>query len=184
MSGHYHYLSAGTVRLRTVISKIYKIIGGILTAIFAFGVIGGLIRYTDALRQYLPVYIVFLIPSVYLLSRGFLIQKQINAARQYETVFSADRDGLVTVREIAELTGKQEADVMKELNKLFQNKYFHDCSLQHNGTAGVILPDAAKGDQGAGFVTVRCDNCGASTRLRAGSIGRCQYCGAPIKGEE
>ena len=45
------------------------------------------------------------------------------------------------------------------------------------------MTDAEQGDKGTGFLQAVCPHCGGVTRLRAGSFGKCEFCGGPIRGK-
>lgn len=180
MNPHIRYLSLSTVAQKLIMQKVLLVLGGILTVFFTFGVVGGILDYSEGLRKGIPVYAVFLIPSVLVFLMGLNIGRQIGAARRYETIFSADRDGVVALGELVGQMGKSEMKIFMELEKLFRAGYFVNCTLQRGGAPCVLIVDAMVGETGVGFVTVACINCGGQSRIRAGSRGACQYCGAPI----
>lgn len=97
MSDRTRYLSLQTVTRQTARQKRLTVTGGILTVFFVFALIGGLTGYTEELRKGVLVYLVFLIPSFLILYRGYSIGRQIGAARRYESIFAADKDGIVTL---------------------------------------------------------------------------------------
>lgn len=173
------YLSLKTVARQAVKQKCLMIIGGILTSFLAFGIIGG-IAGEGELRGGIPVYLVFLIPSLMILYRGYDAGRQIGAARRYESIFAADKDGIVTADELVRQTGKSPSRISKELERLFQAGYFYDCTLQQGGELCVLISEANTDERGIGFVMVKCKSCGGSTRIRAGSRGICQFCGSAI----
>lgn len=158
------------------------IFGGFLTAVFGFGVIAGLMG-DETLRQHLTMYTVFLIPSVLLFLRGFRIAHWNNLARRYDIIFAGDRDGFVSMEELIRQTGKPDQKIIGELNRLFDKGYFTDCTLEVVGNPGVRILDARIGEENRGFLDVFCPSCGGVNRLRAGSYGKCSFCGAPIQGK-
>ena len=160
--------------------------GAILTAFFAFGIIEGILDKgpDHNLREGLTVYICCFIPSVFLLWRGILAGRIADTASRYETIFAADRDGVVTIEELKRFTGKSQEKIIKELKAAFGRGYFSGCALQEGGSPCVILSDARKvSPTRQGFLTVTCPNCGASNRIRVGSISMCEYCNSPLTGE-
>ena len=52
-----------------------------------------------------------------------------------------------------------------------------------NGAKTKQLINQQNVNNGVGFVQVICPNCGTMNRLRAGSMGKCVACQAPVKGE-
>lgn len=118
--------------------------------------------------------------GIFLFVRSLVTGRELQAARRYERLFSNDRDGVVTLAEMGRQTGKTPEAVTKELSALFQKNYFRDCVLEYGSEPRVVIADAMTDERGVGFVSVRCANCGAVTRMRAGSRGFCRYCGAPL----
>lgn len=180
MNPHIRYLSLSMIAQKRIMQKVLLILGGTLTTFFAFGVVGGIFDYSEGLREGIPVYVVLMIPGLLLLYKGFAIGRQIGAARRYETIFSADRDGVVAIGELVGQMGKSEIKIFMELEKLFRTGYFVNCSLQRGGVPCVRIADAMVGESGVGFMIVTCSNCGGQSRIRAGSRGACQFCGSPI----
>ena len=88
------YLSPKTEIKQERKKGVLTVTGGILSAFFAFGLVGGILGYTEGLREGVLVYLFFLIPSLLLLWKGIRIGKMTKAARRYDTVFAIDRDGL------------------------------------------------------------------------------------------
>lgn len=158
--------------------KRFLISGIILTVFFGFGVIGGITGQTEGLRQGLTVYLVFLIPSLLLIWKGVSIGKRMDAARRYNSIFLLDTDGFVTLEELTRCTGQTAGAVQKELELLFRKGYFQSCAFRQGD--GVILSSAVGDRKEEGFVMVRCPNCGAASRIRAGTTERCPYCGGPV----
>ena len=114
-----------------------------------------------------------------LIIRAYFVGKEIGTARQYERMFGADRDGLVTLQELARLSGKTPERVEKELDRLFSRNLFENCVLQRTGEPAVLINDA-QAEEGIGFVFVKCASCGGISRIRENSRGKCQFCGAPV----
>ncbi len=174
------YLSNGTVIAQGIYSKLMMLVGGVNTGLFAIAVVMSFTMKDEKLKEGAPVYIslmfLFAIPLLLGIRKGRLT----DTARRYETIFASDRDGVVTLEELATQTGKNGKKVFAELEKLFRKGYFRGCTLQRGGEPCVIIKDAMEGESGVGFASVTCRNCGAVTRIRAGSRGKCNFCGAPI----
>ena len=77
--------------------------------------------------------------------------------------------------------GKATAQILSELERLLEKGYLCNCSLQKTGQPCVLLSDGRADIDGSGFVNVVCDICGGTTRLRAGSSGKCEYCGKALE---
>ena len=174
------YLSQVVVFEQERKRKICFIAGAIGACFFLFGIVEGLIGATPALREGLPLYVICFAAFALLLLNGVRVSKRIDAAKRYETIFVADRDGVVTAEELCAQTGKSQDAVFKELETLFQKGFFQNCGLRRGGVPCVIIADAMNGESGVGFADVTCASCGATTRMRAGSRGHCPYCGKPI----
>ena len=77
--------------------------------------------------------------------------------------------------------GKATAQILSELERLVEKGYLCNCSLQKTGQPCVLLSDGRADIDGSGFVNAVCDICGGTTRLRAGSSGKCEYCGKALE---
>ena len=122
--------------------------------------------------------------GAWLTVKGLLAGRQTEAAKGYERLFSNDRDGVVTLSELARQTGKAPDAVLQELSALFQKNFFRGCVFYRDGEPRVVIGDAMIHERGVGFVSVSCPKCGAVSRVRAGSRSFCQFCGAPLADKE
>ena len=174
------YLNERKIAAHEVKRKIQIVIALIFGSFFMFGFVNGIIEKDPGMAA---VGGILLLPFLYMfwcgLKTGFLIE----AARRYETVFGSDRDGLVTVEELSTMFGKPGYKLMRELDRIFRRGYFQNCTLQQGGHPGVILYDATVGENGVGFIEVRCPNCGGINRIRSGSHSKCTFCGGPVTGQ-
>lgn len=175
------YVNERVIGINAGKRKIFLVLGAVLSCFFLFGIVSGILGTTQGLREGLPVYIIFFIPSVFLLLHGVRLGGSIDAARRYDSIFTADSDGFVTMAELQRQTGRSADAILKDLEKLFRKGYFHDCSLERGGEPRVIIANAKAGESGIGFAEVSCPHCGGTTRIRAGSRGKCAYCGSDIK---
>ena len=167
--------------------KTQRIAGWILTIFFLFAVVSSLTAGPEEqdLRDGLGIYVVGLLLSGFLLFCGFRNAARLTAAERYAALFALDQDGFVTVEELAASSGKPSAKAMSGLKKLFNMGLFQNCSLQNGGDhPGVLLPDVQLDRSAVGFVHVKCPNCGGTTRIRFGVVGKCEWCGSPIRGKE
>lgn len=177
------YLSKKTLVKEGIKKRIMVISGGILTVLFAISVLMAIVGYSEDLRQNLIIYVALLIPSVLLLYKGMKAGALTELANRYNSIFECDRDGVVTISELTKQTGKASSKILSELERLLEKGYLCNCSLQKSGQQCVILSDGTAGKDDSGFVNVVCDICGGTTRLRAGSSGRCEYCGKALKSQ-
>ena len=177
-SGGGTYISKVAIARLTLKKHIQMIIGGFFTAIFLYGIIAGTVGHNEKLREALITDIVMIVPSGLLLLNGIKNGKNAGRAYRYNAIFMCDVDGTVTIEELAKQSGKPPYKVLSELEKLFEKGVFCDCTLQKQGVPCVIL----SGREGTktSFVNVVCEKCNGTTKIRAGSSGKCEYCGNAI----
>lgn len=172
------YISKIAIARLTIKKHIQIIIGGFFTAVFLFGIISGVTGYNENLRDNLITNVVMIVPSALLLLNGIKNGRVAARAYRYNSIFMCDVDGTVTINELANQSGKPPFKVISELEKLFEKGVFCECTLQKQGLPCVIL----SGREGSktGFVNIVCEKCNGTTRIRAGSSGKCEYCGNAI----
>ena len=172
------YISKVGIARITLKKHIQMIIGGFFTAVFLFGIISGVTGYNENLRDNLITNIVMLVPSALLLINGIKNGRMAGRAYRYNSIFMCDIDGTVTIEELARQAGKMPFKVLSELEKLFEKGVFRDCTLQKQGLPCVIL--SGRENSKTSFVNVVCEKCNGTTRIRAGTSGKCEYCGNAI----
>ena len=177
-SGGGTYISKVAIARLTLKKHIQMIIGGFFTAVFLFGIISGVTGYNEKLRDNLITNMVMIVPSGLLLLNGIKNGRMAARAYRYNSIFMCDADGTVTIEEIAKQSGKQSFKALAELEKLFEKGVFCDCTLQKQGMPCVIL--SGREGRKTGFVNIVCEKCNGTTRIRAGSSGKCEYCGNAI----
>lgn len=177
-SGGGTYISRVAIARLTLKKHIQMIIGGFFTAVFLFGIISGVTGYNEKLRENLITNIVMFVPSGLLLLNGIKNGRRASLAYRYNSIFMCDIDGTVTIEELAKQSGKPPFKVISELESLFEKGVFCDCTLQKQGRPCVIL--SGRENSKTGFVNVVCEKCNGTTRIRAGSSGKCEYCGNAI----
>lgn len=149
-------------------------IGGFLAATTVFGTILNIMEAKGTLKADILTVLVCSIPLILGIRNGH----KASLVRRYDAIFMHDNDGTVTINELAKQTGKPTHKIIKELEYLFGKGMFRDCTLQTGGIPCVIL----MGREGSRtkFIEVVCENCGGVTRIRAGTTGKCEYCGKAI----
>ena len=172
------YISKIAIARLTIKKHIQILIGGFFTAVFLIGIISGVTGYNENLRDNLITNVVMIVPSALLLLNGIKNGRMAARAYRYNSIFMCDVDGTVTINELANQSGKPPFKVISELEKLFEKGVFCECTLQKQGSPCVIL----SGREGSktGFVNIVCEKCNGTTRIRAGSSGKCEYCGNAI----
>lgn len=134
----------------------------------------------EELKDGLLIYVLFLIPSGLLWYKGIKLGKLMDLAKRYNSIFECDRDGTVTLSELTKQTGKPSGVMLSEIELLLSKGFLCGCTLQKKCNPCVILADGIADMEGAAFVNALCPVCGATTRIRSGSSGKCEYCGSPI----
>ena len=177
-SGGGTYISAVAIARLTLKKHIQMIIGGFFTAVFLFGIISGVTGYNEKLRDNLITNIVMLVPSALMFINGIKNGIRANLARRYDSIFMCDQDGTVTIEEISKQMGKPSYKALSELEWFFGKGVFRDCTLQKQGSPCVLL--SGRENSKTSFVNVVCEKCNGTTRIRAGSSGKCEYCGNAI----
>lgn len=183
MSTQTSYLNKGPIIADRIISIIKLGFGGFFGFIFLFAIIASITEYSSMDISDLGFSIILFIPFALLFRSGLKQGRRPRLARRYDQIFSSDRNGFVSLKELCDQTGKEAGKVQTELEKLFRRGYFSGVNLRQGDNPGVFIADARIGEEGIGFIDVKCEYCGATSRLRAGSKGKCSYCGAPMEGK-
>lgn len=177
-SGGGTYISHAALGRLAWKKNVQMVVGGVFITFFMIGIIGGLMDNKQTLRDGLLAGIIILLPFVLLFLSGIRNSRKIGLARRYNLIFMCDGDGTVTVHELANQIGKPSVKVLSQLEWLFRKGVFCDCTLQQGGEPCVIL--SGRTGSKTSFVNVVCEKCNGTTRLRAGTFGKCEYCGSAI----
>lgn len=177
-SGGGTYISNDVLGRLSFKKNIQVVVGGFFTTFFVLGIIGGLMKDDQVFWDGLISGIIILLPFVLLFLSGIRNSRKIGLARRYNLIFMCDGDGTVTVHELANQIGKPSVKVLSQLEWLFRKGVFCDCTLQQGGEPCVIL--SGRTGSKTSFVNVVCEKCNGTTRLRAGTFGKCEYCGSTI----
>lgn len=177
-SGGGTYISNDVLGRLSFKKNIQVVVGGFFTTFFVLGIIGGLMKDDQVFWDGLISGIIILLPFVLLFLSGIRNSRKIGLARRYNLIFMCDGDGTVTVHELANQIGKPSVKVLSQLEWLFRKGVFCDCTLQQGGESCVIL--SGRTGSKTSFVNVVCEKCNGTTRLRAGTFGKCEYCGSAI----
>ena len=174
------YLSEKRLKKAAATRKALFISGGIIVVLFAL-MFPLAFTTNPELRPNLTLYGICILPGLFLIWRGLKLRRLIRMANRFNSIFACDRDGFVSLTELTNQCGMGETETLQILEALFQKGFFELCTLHRHGRQGVELTDAGIGDGGEGFLNVECEHCGGTTRLRAGTFGTCEYCGASIR---
>ena len=113
-----------------------------------------------------PAFIFWIIVGPLMLIEVGVSVINIGDARFYSSYFEGDLDGYITAAELADVTGKREAKVKKQL-KLFLRLYMKNYTVKDDGV-----------ELASKTVTCECLNCGAPIEKRIYFTGKCEYCGS------
>ena len=179
MSAKKTYLNQELIRKTRSKAKFQMIFG---ISLLCFHSLGFLCVYEGTLpKMYIPLTVTLLVPFIYLIWCAAIHYSFISKAEAYDKIFIKDKDGIITASEMGNVLNKEYFDIFVELEKIFRRGYFVNCTLQQGRNPSVIINNAQVGDpKGVGFMQMICPKCGASTRIRANSRGKCEYCGSTI----
>lgn len=135
----------------------------------------------ENLRDGVGFYFAITALSIWFIIRAKQINKEIELAKHYNTVFICDENGIVDVGELEDHMGKGRVAIFDDLEKLLKKSYFVGVDLQLEGKAGVKLFKPEEVIEIKGYVTVNCPSCGATNRIKKGCLGTCKFCGGAIK---
>lgn len=117
-------------------------------------------------------------------------KKKADSVKQYLNIIinGAERQ----IDAIAAATGKQYDVVKKDIQEMIDKGFLKNAYINEN-TREVVLPSAAPANTNVGQVTsgaaptttvqtrvVACPCCGANNTV-SGTLGKCEYCGSPLK---
>lgn len=145
---------------------------------FLFAILQGIFGNDQVLRDGLVTSVIMEVPFVLMFLAGLRYGRRIGLVRRYNLIFMCDTNGVVTMDELSKQMGKPAEKILSQLEWLFQQGLFCDCTLQMGGEPCVIL--SGKSGSRSSFVNVICEKCNGTTKLRAGTSGKCDYCGSAI----
>lgn len=107
--------------------------------------------------------------------------KYIGWTKRLNRLFENDEDGVILMTEIADTLGMDSSLAEKRFMRIIEKGYLINCSIQRrNGEKAVILTYSSE-PVNRKFDVVKCPECGAANTVKVGFIGKCEYCGAPLK---
>ncbi len=179
------YLNYAILSFHKIKRIVEFILCGVFIPFFVFALITEILDLSgEGEISIVIVWVIFLLLNSFILWNAIKTGILINAAVNYNDIFCGDRDGTITLKEFSTILNKPDYKLEKELKSLFRYRYFRNCVLQQGGDFCVILNDAKDNKvKKFGFVEIACKNCGGTSRIRAGTVGKCTYCGSPLKEE-
>ena len=176
------YLNEKKAAAEETLKKTLMILGMILGDFNLFGVVYFIIFKSIGMIIF---FLIFLAIDAFIFWLGVKAGRRVEMARRYETIFGSDENGFVTVGEISSLLQQPGDKILAELRTLFRKGFFLNCNLDTKGQPMVYIYNAQLDqsmNDGVGFVVCKCSNCGSMNRIRAGVMGKCYACQAPLQG--
>ena len=102
-------------------------------------------------------------------------------AAAYNVAFEGSKDNKCTVPELKARMGMSEEKILSELRQISDKAYFANCTLSMDGPVPYMLLLNRPEPEQPKYVDVICSSCGAKAVLLAGTTGKCEYCGTPIR---
>lgn len=164
-------------------SATIKIVFGVL--LLFFSVVGIIGICTDKKSSSSPdagtvtVGIVIMVLAALLVLLGFLKKKKIAKAKKLSNIFEGDKDGIINIKETAALMGMPEYKFMKLFDDFVTNGYIRNASLNNENGLCILLTREGEADPEMEYL--KCPDCGATTPVRKGYSGKCQFCGSPLE---
>ncbi len=107
--------------------------------------------------------------------------KLIDEFRRYQILLSTNSTGSIV--SLANAINSPKEEVIKKLNLMIKRKFFKDVYIDIASECilpGTKVVSKRKIEEKQNFITVACDNCGASNKIINGKVGECEYCGSPL----
>lgn len=156
---------------------------GIAFAIFLFAIFGQLSETDEELKSSMDIIptslVCMAICSVFIILAVLKISK-LNMAKQLNTAFTNDNDGVMTFKEIANSVRSNEKTVERNITWLMKKNLLIHCRFDDKNRNRLLLTDVAKKETNE-FFTKNCPNCGTFIQARPGATLNCPACGTPIK---
>lgn len=133
--------------------------------------------------------LIFMIIGILLLIFGYRRRGFHKIFRNYSARLSQDQTGSIT--RLANGTGKSYETVEKQLQKMIARGFFSNAYIDGNRKCVIFShfqnqngretpKNAQHQGYGARDILVTCKGCGASNKIKAGTVTECEYCGAKI----
>ena len=182
MNSYLNYVIISCQKVKRIVEYILCII---FIPFFIFALVSEIMDLSADGELWIAImWVIFLLLNCIMLWDAIKTGILVKAAVRYNDIFCGDKNGTITINEFSIILNKLDYKIEKELKALFRYRYFKNCVLQQGGEFCVILNDAKDNNvKKFGFVEVACKNCGGTSRIRAGTVGKCSYCGSPIKEE-
>ncbi len=163
-------------------SATIKIVIGVLLLFFSVVGIIGLCMDEKSSKSpdagAITVGIVIMLLGFLLIFFGVLKNVNISDAKRLSNIFEGDDDGIVDVEKTAKLMGMTKNQFIVKFNKYICNGYIRNASLSNENGLCILL--TREGEASPELEYLKCPDCGATTPVRKGYSGKCQFCGSPL----
>ncbi len=130
--------------------------------------------------EHAPVWISIAVVFGSIMALALKIRGDVGRAYRFNSLFSGDRDGVISIAKTAALLGMPEHRLAGQFDHLLRQGYLRYCRLSAEPEPQIILNNGAVTVRER-FVTVICPGCGGSNTLKAGFIGKCRFCDRDIQ---
>ena len=178
------FLNKTRIASAKVSSSIQFIFGGLLMFFSVVGIIGVIMGDKSDKSQSSPdagaigVGLFILLLSALLFLLGLIKKMNITKAKKLSNIFEGDKDGIVNIKETATLMGMPEHKFMSLFDSLITKGYIRNASLNNENGLCILL--TREGEASPELEYLKCPDCGATTPVRKGYSGKCQFCGSPL----
>ena len=178
------FLNKARIASAKASATIQLIFGGLLTFFSVVGMIGVIMGDESDKSKNSPdagaiaVGFFILALSVLLIVLGLIKKMNITKAKKLSNIFEGDKDGIVNIKETAKLMGMPEHKFMSFFDSLIIKGYIRNASLNNENGLCILLTREGEADPELEYH--KCPDCGATTPVRKGYSGKCQFCGSPL----
>lgn len=169
------YLNKGKCLLEIIVNGILTLIFGWNALVMAFGLLlietGQVGKNRDIDSIGVVILVTFAVLFIFFFQRLRIPFMAIKMSRLFET----DKDGLVSVIDLAEQLKKRQSKLIAVFIKCVGKGFLVNCGIFAVDPTYIILGNGAK-TIGERYRVVRCTSCGATNVNRIGYENKCKYC--------
>lgn len=158
-----------------IISILFSVIGSFEVTMSVWNIISLISHYRDDLATVLyarstPQSVSSIIVGTILLIIAAKLKGMVEDANFFSGYFEGNLEGCVSCRDLADVTGREEAGIYKKL-QLLQKYCMKNFKLQEENGRGQVVLSSKR-------YLCECKNCGAPIEKRIYFTGTCAYCGS------
>ena len=175
-------IDRGVLQRLKIQSLLMRVLGLILTPNFCVLTLAGFATMDDMPELvYCLIALAFTAGSLYMTIRGFKLKKLIDLYPVYAIHLTRNHSGKIA--HAAESMGENEDAFRKTLFAMKRHGLMSALELDvdsYRMTGAASAPQ----QQPERYDVVKCPSCGATSRLEAGTVDECRYCGAYLSSDE